>query len=84
MIAYLLTLATFVLVGTVGGLVTLLLLLGLPWAAWKAATSAIDTWTGAGDGLPDRPSAVLYAFVAWLVGNMAAILWLAFLDWVLS
>ena len=81
MIAYLLNLAAIVFAGTVGGLVTLLLLLGLPWAAWKAATSAIDAWTSV---LPDRPSAVLYAFVAWFVGNMAVILWLAFLDWVLS
>ena len=84
MIAYLLNLAALVFAGTVGGIVAALFLLGLPWAAWEAATSAIDAWTGAGDGLPDRPSAVLYAFVAWCVGNMAVILWLAFLDWVLS
>lgn len=81
MIAYLLTLATFVLAGTVGGVVTLLLLLGLPWVTWKLAACAIDAWTSA---LPDRPIAVLYAFVAWFVGNMAVILWLAFLDWVQS
>lgn len=81
MIAALLNLATFVLVGTVGGLVTLLLLVGLPWVTWKLATSAIDEWTSV---LPDRPIAVLYAFVAWFTGNMAVILWLAFLDWVLQ
>lgn len=83
MIASLLTLATLVFAGSIGGIVALLFLFGLPWAAWKAGTSAIDEWTGAGDGLPDRPSAVLYAFHAWFVGNMSVILWLMFLDWVL-
>lgn len=80
MIAALLNLVVTVFAGGILGLVAVLFLTGLPWATWRTATWAIEMWA---DPL-ERPSAVLYAFVAWFTGNLSVILWLAFLDWVLQ